>query len=156
VKIYTLERETIVPVPVREAFAFFEDPYNLARITPPSLAFRITNTERVEMRRGAGITYQIRVAGVPLSWKTVIAEYDPPSLFVDEQAAGPYRFWRHTHTFRPTPAGTIVADRVDYALPFGWVGRMAHAVYVARQLRRIFDYRQQVLTDIFRGGSTER
>jgi ligand-binding SRPBCC domain-containing protein len=139
-----------------EAFAFFQDPYNLARITPPSLAFRIANRERVEMRRGAEITYGIRVAGVPLSWKTIITAYDPPSLFVDEQAAGPYRFWRHTHTFRPTPAGTIVADRVDYALPFGWAGRIVHALYVARRLRRIFDYRQEMLARIFERPSTER
>jgi ligand-binding SRPBCC domain-containing protein len=151
VKIYTLERETAIPVPLPEAFAFFEDPFNLARITPPSLAFRITSPERVEMRRGAGIGYRIRVAGVPLSWKTVITEYEPPLLFVDEQAAGPYRFWRHRHSFRPSPAGTVMTDRVEYALPFGWIGRIVHALFVARQLRRIFDYRQQALAAMFGG-----
>jgi ligand-binding SRPBCC domain-containing protein len=149
VKVYVLERETTVPVPLLQAFAFFEDPGNLARITPPWMRFQITSPGKVEMRRGAEIVYRIRVAGIPLKWKTVITEYDPPRSFVDEQAAGPYRLWRHRHGFRAAPGGTAVSDRVEYALPFGWIGRAAHAVYVQRQLRRIFDYRTQALARIF-------
>jgi hypothetical protein len=147
-KIYRLERETVVPVPLARAFAFFEDPYNLARITPPSLGFRITSRERVRMRKGAEISYRIRVAGVPLGWRTVIAEYRPPHYFVDEQASGPYKLWRHRHEFRDVPGGTLVRDRVEYALPFGWIGRAAHGLFVRRQLREIFDYRGKVLAQV--------
>ena len=71
-KIYTLESEMTVAVPLQEAFAFFEDPRNLARITPPELGFRITSREPVVMHRGAEIAYRIRVSGVPLGWKTRI------------------------------------------------------------------------------------
>ena len=32
-------------------------------------------------------------------------------------------------------------DRVYYALPFGWLGRLAHRLFVSRTLRAIFGYR---------------
>ena len=155
-KTYTLERQQTVPVSVAEAFAFFQNPHNLARITPPSLGFRIVSEGPVLMRRGAEIRYRIHVARVPLSWKTVIAEYEPPLGFVDEQADGPYRLWRHRHGFYPSPAGTIVTDRVEYALPFGWLGRAAHRFFVHRMLRRIFDYRRDTLSRIFAPAATGR
>lgn len=150
-KLYILECEMSAPLSVREAFEIFEDPYNLAKITPPWLNFRITSDGKLEMRRGAEITYRIRWAGIPLSWKTAITEYEPPFFFVDEQARGPYRYWRHRHTFRPTEGGTIVGDRVEYALPFGWLGRIVHALFLRRQLRQIFAYRQKALAALMRG-----
>ena len=139
----------VVPVALRDAFAFFENPENLARITPPGLNLRITSKERVQIKRGAEIAYQIRWAGIPLSWKTVITEYEPPFRFVDEQAAGPYAEWRHTHTFKPGVEGTEVLDHVDYVLPFGWIGRTVHRLIVRRQLERIFAFRQQSLARIW-------
>ncbi len=82
------------------------------------------------MRKGAEITYTIKWLGIPMHWKTVIGDYEPPILFVDEQVEGPYALWRHQHKFSPTPEGTRVGDRVEYALPFGfsretcaWAGR---------------------------------
>jgi ligand-binding SRPBCC domain-containing protein len=149
-KIYTLERRMTLPVGQAEAFSFFEDPRNLARITPPWLGFRIVNAAPVEMRQGAEIRYRIKVAGIPLTWKTLITEYQPPSYFVDRQAAGPYRLWIHRHEFREAPGGTEVSDRVDYALPFGWLGRIAHSLFVRRRLRQIFDYRHDALARAFR------
>jgi len=87
--------------------------------------------------------------GIPLSWKTVITEYEPPFLFVDEQAEGPYRLWRHRHTFRPGVEGTEVSDQVDYALPFGWLGRIVHWLIVRNQLERIFTFRQKTLARLW-------
>ncbi len=155
-KIYTLECEMLAPVAVRDAFEIFQDPYNLARITPAWLNFRITSPGRVEIRRGAEITYRIRWAGMPLSWKTIITEYEPPFFFVDEQARGPYKLWRHRHTFRPTEGGTIVGDRVEYALPLGWLGRAVHWLVVRRQLRRIFAYRREALLELMRNAPTAK
>jgi len=152
---YRLECSMSVPVSLQEAFAFFENPHNLARITPPwlklTLNFRIASPERIQMRKGARIDYQIHWLGLPLKWTTVITEYEPPFFFVDEQAAGPYAYWRHRHDFKPTEYGTLVCDRVDYALPFGPLGRLAHRLAVRTQLQEIFDYRQNALAGILTG-----
>lgn len=138
-----------VPAEPATAFAFFAEPRNLARITPPWLGFRILGSEPPEMRRGAEIRYRIRVAGIPLTWKTRITDYDPPFAFTDTQTAGPYRLWLHRHEFHADPQGTLVSDRVDYALPFGGAGRIVHRLFVERRLRAIFDYRSEALARIF-------
>jgi ligand-binding SRPBCC domain-containing protein len=142
-----------VPKPLDEVFSVFENPYNLARITPPWLQFRVTSPQKVEMRLGAEIEYRIHWLGFPVEWKTRIPRYDPPLAFVDEALVSPYIFWRHIHTFEPSRAGTLVRDTVDYALPLGPLGALAHKLLVRRQLIAIFTYRQKALDEYWGGGS---
>ena len=144
---YVLECELVSRASIDETFAVFADPYNLAKITPESLAFRIL-TPNLKMRRGVEIDYLFRWLGLPMKWKTEITEYDPPAMFVDEARRSPYSFWRHKHTFRPTAEGTVVADRVEYDLPFGPLGRLVHGFTVAPQLRRIFEHRQRAIAEL--------
>jgi ligand-binding SRPBCC domain-containing protein len=147
VRTYTLDSELVTSAGLEEAFLFFEDPYNLARITPPWLGFRIV-TENLKMRQGLEIDYEFRWLGLPLRWKTVITEYDPPFSFVDEAVQSPYALWRHRHSFYRTEGGTVVADRVDWALPLDPFSRPVAALIVARQLRAIFSYRQNAIRQI--------
>jgi ligand-binding SRPBCC domain-containing protein len=154
-KLYTLQCETISGRPLPETFAIFEDPYNLAKTTPPWLNFQVTSSEKVKMQKRAEIDYVIRWLQVPIRWKTIITEYDPPYKFVDEQERGPYTLWRHHHTFAETAEGTKVKDRVEYQLPLGLLGRFVHAMVVRRQLLAIFRYRQRELGKMFGGKSRQ-
>ncbi len=137
----------ISPVSLQEAFAVFENPYNLAAITPPWLNFRIL-TPNLQMHLGAEIDYEFRWMGIPLLWKTRITEYEPPFHFVDEALKSPYLLWRHRHTFRPRAEGTLISDQVDYSLPFGFFGNAAHSLVVRKQLDQIFDYRQKIVAQM--------
>ncbi len=154
-KIYRLRCELLTSTRLQETFAVFQDPYNLAKITPPSLGFEVTSRNRVVMQRGAEIEYRIRWLGLPMHWKTIILEYDPPFSFLDMQAKGPYALWRHRHTFEETSNGTKVCDYVEYALPFGPLGQVAHATFVKRQLLQIFEYRQRELGKLLAGETTQ-
>lgn len=142
----------VAPVSVQEAFEVFEDPRNLARITPPWLNFRITTPEPIVMKKDAVFDYTIRWLGIPIGWRTLITEYEPPFLFVDEQTQGPYTLWRHRHTFHPSEEGTLVSDDVDYILPFGFLGGIAHRLAVGNQLKSIFRFRQSALNQMMCGG----
>jgi ligand-binding SRPBCC domain-containing protein len=143
--VYVLEREQRIPRPRAEVFRFFADAHNLERITPPGLRFRILTPGPIVMRAGAIIEYQLRLFGVPFRWRTVIETWDPPARFVDVQERGPYRVWRHTHTFEEVSGGTLMRDRVEYQLPFGPLGRLVHGLFVERQVAAIFAFRQQVV-----------
>ncbi len=147
-----LRTQMIAPVSVKEAFAVFEDPRNLARITPPWLNFRIVTPEPIVMAKDAVFDYTLQWLGLPLRWRTLITEYEPPFHFVDEQTKGPYVLWRHRHRFHPTEEGTLVSDDVDYILPLGPLGRAAHKAVVAAQLKKIFRFRQDALNQMLCAG----
>jgi ligand-binding SRPBCC domain-containing protein len=151
---YTLHCEMWTSRSLRDTFALFEDPYNLAKITPRWLNFVVTSP-KVQMHPGAEIDYTIRWLGIGMKWKTIIRDYTPPARFVDEQARGPYALWRHTHTFVETDNGTLVGDRVEYALPLSFLGRVAHAVMVKHQLLGIFKYRQAEIAKLLGGISKQ-
>ena len=153
---WRLECEMTAPVAIEQAFALFEDPYNLAKVTPAWLNFQIVTQQRISMGVGAEIDYRIRWLGLSVKWRTLITDYDPSELFVDEQIHGPYRVWRHRHEFRAITGGTVISDRVEYGLPFGVLGNLAHRLLVRRQLIDIFRFRQRAIRDLLLLGGAAR
>jgi ligand-binding SRPBCC domain-containing protein len=141
-----LQTSLFVPRPRADVFQFFSAAENLQRITPPWVDFRIVTPLPIEMRPGARIDYRLRVHGVPVTWRTEIAVWEPPVRFVDTQLAGPYRRWIHSHRFREVPGGTLVDDDVDFAVPGGWP---IERLFVRRDLRAIFLHRQRAILDAF-------
>ena len=140
---HTFRRTLTIQKPILEVFEFFSDTSNLERITPSYLRFRILTQDSVRMASGTRIEYALSLFGVPIRWRTRISCWEPNSRFVDEQEFGPFAFWRHTHEF--TACGddyTVVSDRVEYREPLGVLGEIAHKVFVAKLLIKIFDYRR--------------
>ena len=146
---HTLSREQLVPRPRAAVFAFFADAGNLERLTPAALNFSILTPLPITMRPGTIIDYRLSLFRIPFRWRTVIEAFEPESRFVDVQAAGPYKVWRHTHEFSDAPGGTLVLDHVEYEVPFGPLGEIARRLFVARQIRRIFDFRRVAIETAF-------
>jgi len=146
---YRLERSQFIAKPREEVFGFFADASNLERITPRFLNFRILTPRPIPMKPGALIDYEIRLYGIPIKWHTRIESFEPPLSFSDIQLSGPYRRWHHRHEFFEVAGGTEMRDRVDYELPLGLLGAAARELFVRRSLERIFDYRRDVIIEIF-------
>jgi ligand-binding SRPBCC domain-containing protein len=143
---FMLRTRQLVQLELESTFAFFADAGNLQRITPPWLDFAITTPLPIEMQLGARIDYRLKLHGIPIQWRTLISEWNPPYSFVDEQIRGPYRLWRHRHTFTARDQGTLVEDEVRYQV-LG--GRLAN-LFVQRELSQIFRYRQEALVEALR------
>jgi ligand-binding SRPBCC domain-containing protein len=141
VRVHRIEREELVPRPLGDVFEFFSLAHNLERITPPWLSFEVLTPAPIEMRVGTQIDYRLRVHGIPLRWVSRIEDWVHNRAFVDRQIQGPYRLWHHRHEFEPRDGGTLVRDRVHYAIGLGPLGEIAHAGFVKRDLAGVFDFR---------------
>jgi len=148
-KIYKIKTEQFIKRSLAEVFDFFSRPENLAEITPSELHFKILSPQPLEMKQGAVIDYTIKLFKIPVHWRTLISTYEPPYRFVDEQIKGPYSYWHHTHIFKEVNDGVEIYDSVSYSIPFGLLGRLLHAVWIKRNLERIFKFRKNVIDQIF-------
>lgn len=146
---HVLRRTKVVPGSLHEVFAFHTDPMNLEALTPPWLAFKVLDSTDPVVRLGTRIRYRLRLHGIPMGWESRISEFEEGRSFADEMLSGPYKRWYHRHTFRAVEGGVQIEDVVEYALPFGPLGRLAHALLVRRQLRQIFDYRAEAIDRLF-------
>jgi ligand-binding SRPBCC domain-containing protein len=152
---HRLTRSQLIQRPLTEVFAFFADAANLEAITPAFLRFRILTPVPIEMYAGARIDYRLSLWGIPVTWRTRIRAWEPTARFVDEQEAGPYAYWHHLHEFEAEGGATRVRDEVTYRLPFGPFGELAHALWVRRQLRTIFDFREQAIARLLSARAPE-
>jgi ligand-binding SRPBCC domain-containing protein len=151
-KLQRLERDQFVARALPEVFEFFSRAENLELITPPWLRFRLLTPTPIAMQVGTTIEYRLHLHGLPLSWVSLIEQWEQDCCFVDRQLRGPYRLWRHEHEFVAAARGTRMRDRVHYALPVGRIGELAGAAVVRRDLRRIFDYRQRAIASLLEEG----
>jgi len=148
---YILEREQFLPISLEEAWSFFSTPRNLAVITPPEMGFVIRQPfDNKDAYAGQRITYTVKpMLGIPLTWVTLIEGVEAPYKFVDSQLKGPYKRWWHQHTFEAVDGGVMMRDRVEYELPLGPLGDLAHGIFVKRKLQGIFDFRTTTLERLF-------
>ncbi len=150
---FELQSEDWLPRPIGEVFPFFGDAYNLERITPGFLRFKVLRTSDSEIRRGTLIDYRLRLHGIPFTWRTIIDEWVPGVRFVDRQLKGPFKLWHHTHEFESRDGGTVMRDHVRYDVPLGALGRLVAGSFVRRDVEEIFRYRQAQTRMIFKADS---
>lgn len=147
---YQLKRTQLVKTDMKTCWDFFSAPSNLAKITPSYMNFKVKTEQPKSMYEGLIIAYTVSpILGIPLKWVTEIKYVHENKFFVDEQRFGPYAMWHHEHHFEQTENGILMTDIVSYQLPLGILGRLAHALFVKRQLEGIFDYRLKVVDEIF-------
>ena len=125
-------------------YRFHTDPANLIRITPPGTKVRILE----HGAPGEGVEIILRIRPYPFisqKWHMRFEEFDPPRRLTDVMLSGPFRRWKQTREFVPLCNGhTLLNDSVEYELPFGTLGRLAHRLFLARHIEQLFTYRQQV------------
>ena len=142
--VFALRNEVWLPRPIDEVFEFFSDAYNLETLTPPILRFEVLTPDPIRMETGTLIDYKLRLRGLPVRWQSEITAWEPPHRFVDEQRRGPYSMWVHEHTFVEKDGGTLAKDNVDYSVPGG---ALVNRLFVARDVRKIFEYRTERLLE---------
>ncbi len=143
------QRSVLLDASPPEVYAFHENPHNIERISPPSL-----RVERVEcsVPARAGEEFRVRVSqfGLPLEWVGIWQEAVPHGRLVDGARKSPFRHWRHQHLFRAEGSGTVMTDLVEYALPFGFLGRLLDATVMRVVFTIMFRSRHKATAAFFK------
>lgn len=137
-----------VPRDIESVFSFFSQAANLEHITPPFLNFHVSHMSTKTIHKGTLIDYKLNLKGIPMKWKTLISEWNPPHSFIDTQLSGPYRSWHHAHRFEKLGNGTLLSDEIKYKLPLGFLGQMMASTLVQKDVEKIFKFRREVIHKI--------
>ncbi|TRZ43478.1 SRPBCC family protein [Robertkochia solimangrovi] len=149
-KIYRIHCRQELKTDLKTAWEFLSNPKNLCNITPDHMKFEIVSGAEKEMYAGQLIQYVVcPFPWMKTRWVTEITHVQEGSFFVDEQRFGPFRLWHHKHFLAPSERGVVMEDIVDYKIPFGYVGQLANHLIVGKQVKMIFDYRQEKLAALF-------
>ena len=149
-KIYTLHKKQNLPISVEQAWEFLSSPANLKTITPDYMGFNILSGADRPMYSGQIIQYIVTpVLGIKTNWVTEITHVKDHEYFVDEQRFGPYSLWHHKHFIKEIAGGVEMEDIIDYKVPMGILGQLAHPILVKPKLEEIFSYRTKKLEELF-------
>lgn len=149
--VHRLYREQQLNCDIETAWKFFSSANNLAVITPKDMNFTVlTKLQNDEIYKGMLIDYTVSpILKIPMKWQTQITQVDFQKSFTDFQQKGPYKLWNHYHEFIPNENGVLIKDTVSYELPMGFLGEIAHKLFVKSKLKSIFDFRHEVLEVMF-------
>lgn len=149
--VHKIYREQQLNCDIEKAWEFFSSANNLAVITPKNMNFTVlTKLESDEIYEGMIIDYTVSpIMKVPMKWQTQITQVDFQRSFTDFQQKGPYKLWNHFHEFILNENGVLIKDTVTYELPMGFLGEIAHHLFVKSKLKNIFDFRYEVLEVMF-------
>lgn len=149
--VHQLKREQQINCDIETAWKFFSAANNLSKITPKDMNFIVrTKMESDEIYEGMIIDYYVSpLFGIKMDWQTEITQVNHHRSFTDFQKKGPYKLWNHFHEFIPNEKGILIKDTVDYELPLGFLGEIAHKLFVKNKVEQIFSYRFNILEKMF-------
>lgn len=147
---YQIKSKQKLPITIDQAWDFLSNPNNLSEITPKYMNFKILSGAERSIYPGQIIQYKVSpILGLNLKWVTEITHVLDKEYFVDEQRFGPYSLWHHKHFIKEIDGGIEMVDIVDYKLPFGILGQLAHPIFVKNKLKQIFEFRENKLNQLF-------
>lgn len=142
-----LHLETVLPVPPAVAF-------DLARDLDAHLASMRASGERIVAGRSGGligagesVAWRARHLGLPLTLMSRITAFEPGTMFVDEEVAGPFRRLRHEHRFSDHDDGCLMTDDIVFEAPFGRLGRAAERLVLQRYMAGLITERNRHLRE---------
>ncbi len=84
-----------------------------------------------------------------------IVEFNRPKSFTDNQANGPFKDFRHRHSFEAREDCTVMKDECFFECPFGILGNLADPI-IAAHLKKFLIRRNQVIKETAEGEAWRR
>jgi ligand-binding SRPBCC domain-containing protein len=100
---------------------------------------------------GEEVTWQARHFGFTHQHCCRITAFARPEHFRDSMVRGRFKRFEHDHYFVQEDGHTVMRDVIDFASPFGLLGRLVDAVVLARYLRKLIIERNRVVRRVAEG-----
>jgi ligand-binding SRPBCC domain-containing protein len=94
---------------------------------------------------GEEVTWEARHFGIRHRHTSRITGYDRPHFFRDSMTQGRFARFDHDHIFTAQEAGTLMRDVIDFASPFGVLGRVVDDVFMTKYLTNLISRRNEVI-----------
>jgi ligand-binding SRPBCC domain-containing protein len=94
---------------------------------------------------GQRVEWRARHFGLWFNMTVAITEMDRPMHFQDAMTEGPFRYFRHDHTFTQQDQGTLMVDLVEFASPVPLIGSVIDALVLQHYLKHFLQTRNQFL-----------
>ena len=118
----------------------------IERLLPPWQNVRVVETTGGIAEPGSEVVLEMAIGPLRQQLRARHIDYQAGRSFSDELVEGPFPRWVHVHAVEPDGDAARLVDTVDFALPFGPVGRLGSPV-VRRELERMFAFRQTRVGD---------
>jgi ligand-binding SRPBCC domain-containing protein len=138
-----------VNCPIDRVWEFYTDIKHLEIITPKEMNLKITDATSQKLAQGSEIWLEGKLMISKRRWHSIIKSLSPYQ-YTDEMLTGPFKEWRHIHSFYNSDINnnqkqTEVSDEIDFEMPYYPIGKLFEG-YVYRRLHKIFDHRKAATT----------
>lgn len=94
---------------------------------------------------GETVTWRAKHFGVTWRMTSKITELERPDRFVDEQTSGPFKRFRHVHTFETKGEKTMMRDHIEFDAPLGILGDLVERLILGAYLPKLIEERNEYL-----------
>jgi len=93
------------------------------------------------------VTWRAKHFGVYQKLTSKITEFSASTYFVDEMQNGAFKQFKHEHHFTELNGGTLMTDIFEYQSPFGFLGRLADALFLKKYMTKLLTERNRVVKE---------
>ena len=86
---------------------------------------------------GEEVTWEARHFGVTHRHSSRITAFNRPEHFRDSMIRGRFAVFEHDHYFVEQEGATVMRDVIEFASPFGWLGRVVDHAFMDGYLRKL-------------------
>ena len=102
---------------------------------------------------GEEVTWEARHFGVRHRHHSRITAFERPAHFRDSMVHGRFRRFEHDHYFTQGTGHTVMRDVIEFASPFGLLGRLVDAMFLSSYLRDLIIERNRVIKEAAEAGT---
>lgn len=135
-------KKSTIPVSVQALYDWHMREGAFERLTPPWEHVRM-KCKDATIENGSRVSLEIDAGPAKVDWLAEHCDVQPGREFSDIQVRGPFKFWKHKHSFEKTNEGCVLTDSIQFELPFD-VATIFSDTFVKDKLERMFEYRHEM------------